>query len=231
MSSQGSVLTSHFVWNLMEKDMGEDVHSLYAIYITKKFQLEGLTYPYKEKCQTRKVNDLHCHVNHSHHVESQKDVEKGKETIWKGYELEKYSIMLNVRKVKENIYETLLLKHNLVLHRKHIVEQMFMKWKVLVHRIKFKLRLVLIILRHGYIRKRCSNKKTEYSYNRSSVAWKKIQTFRRKSSNIPGMSSNIPGNVAKHSAKCRQTLRGMFPNIPENVAEHFGECRQTFRGM
>ena len=81
MSSQGSVLTSHFVWNLMEKNMGEDVHSLYAIYITKKFQLEGLTYPYKEKCQTRKVNDLHCHVNHSHHVESQKNVEKGKETI------------------------------------------------------------------------------------------------------------------------------------------------------
>ena len=67
----------------------------------------------------------------------------------------------------------------------------------------------------------------------TEAAWpgKKIQTFRRKSSNIPGMSSNIPGNVAKHSAKCRQTLRGMFPNIPENVAEHFGECRQTFRGM
>ena len=182
MFSQGSVLTSHFVWNLMEKDMGEDVHSLYAIYITKKFQLEGLTYPYKEKCQTRKVNDLHCHVNNSHHAESQKNVEKGKETA-----LEKYSIMLNMRKVKENIYETLLLKHNLVLHRKHIVEQMFIKWKVLVHRMKFKLRPVLIILRHGYIRKRCSNKKTEYSYSRSSVAWKKIQTFRRKSSNIPGM--------------------------------------------
>ena len=188
MSSQGSVLTSHFVWNLMEKNMGEDVHSLYAIYITKKFQLEGLTYPYKEKCQTRKVNDLHCHVNHSHHVESQKNVEKGKETIWKGYELEKYSIMLNMRKVKENIYETLLLKHNLVLHRKHIVEQMFMKWKVLVHRIKFKLRLVLIILRHGYIRNRCSNKKTEYSYNRSSVAWKK--------------NSNIPEKFLKHSGEC-----------------------------
>ena len=46
-----------------------------------------------------------------------------------------------------------------------------------------------------------------------------------------GMSSNIPGIVAKHSVECPQTFQGMLPNILENVAKHSGECCQTFRGM
>ena len=46
-----------------------------------------------------------------------------------------------------------------------------------------------------------------------------------------GMSSNIPGNIVKHSGQCRQTFRGMSSNIPGNVAKHSGECHQTFRGM
>ena len=46
-----------------------------------------------------------------------------------------------------------------------------------------------------------------------------------------GMSSNIPGNVAKHSGECHKTFRGMWSNIPGNVAKHSGECRQIFRGM
>ena len=50
------------------------------------------------------------------------------------------------------------------------------------------------------------------------------QTFR-------GMTSNIPGNVAKHSGECRQTFRGMSPNIPGNVIKNSGERRQTFQGM
>ena len=57
------------------------------------------------------------------------------------------------------------------------------------------------------------------------------QTFRE-------MSSNIPGNVFKHSDECSQTFRGMSSkfrgissNIPGNVDKHSGECCQTFRGM
>ena len=50
------------------------------------------------------------------------------------------------------------------------------------------------------------------------------QTFR-------GMSSNIPGNVAKYSGECWQIFRGMSSNIPGNVAKYSMECRQTFRGM
>ena len=46
-----------------------------------------------------------------------------------------------------------------------------------------------------------------------------------------GMSSNIPGNVLKHSGECLQRFRGISSNIPGNVSKHFGECRQTFRGM
>ena len=69
------------------------------------------------------------------------------------------------------------------------------------------------------------------------------QTFRGMSPNFPGkvsrkshqifqgVSSNILGNVAKHSEKCCQTFRGMSSNILGNVTKHSGECRQTFRGM
>ena len=46
-----------------------------------------------------------------------------------------------------------------------------------------------------------------------------------------GMSSNIPGNVAKYSGECWQIFRGMLTNIPGNVAKYSMECRQTFRGM
>ena len=57
------------------------------------------------------------------------------------------------------------------------------------------------------------------------------QTFRGRSSNIPGtfraISQNIPGNVAKHS----EDIPGMSPNIPGNVTKYSGECRQTFRGI
>ena len=34
-----------------------------------------------------------------------------------------------------------------------------------------------------------------------------------------------------YSGECRQTFRGMSSNIPGNVAKHSGECPQTFRGM
>ena len=44
-----------------------------------------------------------------------------------------------------------------------------------------------------------------------------------------GMSSNIPGNVAKHSGECHQILRGMLLDIPGNVTKHSGECHQKFR--
>ena len=72
------------------------------------------------------------------------------------------------------------------------------------------------------------------------------QTFRGMSSNIPGnvakysgecwqifrgMSSNIPGNVAKYSMECRQTFRGMSPNIPWDVTKNYGEYHQRFPGM
>ena len=40
-----------------------------------------------------------------------------------------------------------------------------------------------------------------------------------------GMSSNIPGNVLKHSGECRQTFWGILPNIPGHVAKHSGACR------
>ena len=45
------------------------------------------------------------------------------------------------------------------------------------------------------------------------------------------ISSNIPGNVLKHSEECSQTFRGMSPNIPGNVTRYSGECRQKLRGM
>ena len=48
---------------------------------------------------------------------------------------------------------------------------------------------------------------------------------------FPGMSPNIPGNVAKHSGECRQTFQGMSPNIPGNIIKNSGERRQTFLGM
>ena len=38
------------------------------------------------------------------------------------------------------------------------------------------------------------------------------------------MSPNIPGNVAKHSGQCPQTLRGMLRNIPGNVAKQQQYC-------
>ena len=46
-----------------------------------------------------------------------------------------------------------------------------------------------------------------------------------------GMSSNIPGNIAKHYGECCQTFRGMLLNIPRNVTRHSGKCRQIFRGI
>ena len=44
------------------------------------------------------------------------------------------------------------------------------------------------------------------------------QTFRRMSSNV------------SHSGECPQTFRGMLPNIPGNAAKHSEECRQTISG-
>ena len=49
------------------------------------------------------------------------------------------------------------------------------------------------------------------------------------SPNIPGMSSNIPGNVLEHAGECPQTLWEMSSNIQGNVAKNTGECPQTFR--
>ena len=46
-----------------------------------------------------------------------------------------------------------------------------------------------------------------------------------------GMSSNIPGNVPKHSGEYRKTFRGMSPNIPRNVLIYSGECPQIFWRM
>ena len=46
-----------------------------------------------------------------------------------------------------------------------------------------------------------------------------------------GMSSNIPGNVAKYSGECRKTFRGMSPNISGNVLRYSGGCHQAFQGM
>ena len=46
-----------------------------------------------------------------------------------------------------------------------------------------------------------------------------------------GMSSNIPGNVAKYSGECFQTFRGMSSNIPGNVLKHYKEYHQRFRGI
>ena len=46
-----------------------------------------------------------------------------------------------------------------------------------------------------------------------------------------GMSSNIPGNVAKYSGECRQIFHGMSTNIPGNVAKYSMECHQTLRGI
>ena len=36
---------------------------------------------------------------------------------------------------------------------------------------------------------------------------------------FPGMSPNIPGNVAKYSGEYHQKFRGTSPNIPGNVAD------------
>ena len=47
------------------------------------------------------------------------------------------------------------------------------------------------------------------------------QTFRR-------MSSNIWGNVTKHSGECRQIFRGMSPNILANVVKNSGEYSKIF---
>ena len=47
------------------------------------------------------------------------------------------------------------------------------------------------------------------------------QTFR-------GMSSNIRGNVTKHSGECRQIFRGMSPNILANVVKNSGEYSKIF---
>ena len=46
------------------------------------------------------------------------------------------------------------------------------------------------------------------------------QIFRGMSPNIPGMSSNIRGNVAKYSGEYRQIFRGMSRNIPGNVVKY-----------
>ena len=49
-----------------------------------------------------------------------------------------------------------------------------------------------------------------------------------------GMSSNITGNVLKHSGKCpilqgvSPVFRRMLENIQGNVAKHFRECPQIF---
>ena len=37
-----------------------------------------------------------------------------------------------------------------------------------------------------------------------------------------GISSNIPGNVAKHFVECHQLFQRMSPNISGNVLEHSG---------
>ena len=50
-------------------------------------------------------------------------------------------------------------------------------------------------------------------------------------SNILGMSTNVLGNVLKHSGECPQTFWGMLLNIPGNVAKHSTECCQTFGEM
>ena len=50
------------------------------------------------------------------------------------------------------------------------------------------------------------------------------QTFRE-------MSSNIPGNIFKHSEEYPQTFRGMSPIIPRNVLKHSGERPQIYRRM
>ena len=49
------------------------------------------------------------------------------------------------------------------------------------------------------------------------------QTFR-------GMSSNILGNVAKHSGEYPKAFPGMLLNIPGKVVQHSGEGPQTFQG-
>ena len=57
------------------------------------------------------------------------------------------------------------------------------------------------------------------------------QTIRGMSLKTPGnVSSNIPGNIGKHSGECPQLFRGMSSNIPGNVAEHSGECPVNFDG-
>ena len=45
-----------------------------------------------------------------------------------------------------------------------------------------------------------------------------------------GMSSNILGNIAKHSEFC-WTFQGMSPNILENVVEYSEKCSQTLWWM
>ena len=41
-----------------------------------------------------------------------------------------------------------------------------------------------------------------------------------------GMSSNIPGNVAKYSGECFQTFRGMSSNITRNIIKDSAEYPQ-----
>ena len=43
------------------------------------------------------------------------------------------------------------------------------------------------------------------------------------------MSSNIPGNVAKHSGECCHTFQGMSSSIPGTVLKHSGECHQKIQ--
>ena len=50
------------------------------------------------------------------------------------------------------------------------------------------------------------------------------QTFR-------GMSSNIPGNVLKHSAERRQTFLGMPLNISGNILKQSREYSKIIWGM
>ena len=46
-----------------------------------------------------------------------------------------------------------------------------------------------------------------------------------------GMSSNIPGNVTKHSGECPQTFRGMLPTFRGMLPNILGNVAKLFRGM
>ena len=47
---------------------------------------------------------------------------------------------------------------------------------------------------------------------------------------IGGMSSKIPGNVAKHSRDCSHTSWGMSLNIPANGAKYSGNIAKHSGG-